>query len=470
MKDMPFIHLFKTSIGFYFFDVNTDSIVKVTEETYNKLRCYSENETDEDIERLKSFGLLQPNRERMVKHPETDYLPDYFKNSLNSLLLQVTQNCNQRCGYCIYSGGYNNRVHCDKKMDFETAKKGIDMIIQHSKDSEDLYFGFYGGEPLLEKKLIEKCIDYIESNVEGKKVHYNITTNATLLTEDVMELFAKHKVALLVSLDVPLDIHNRNRGFANGEGDPHSIIMKNLKKFKQKFPGYFNEYVSFNTVLNGLDSYNQIDSFFGGNDLFEENTFMSTLISDNYSKGESAVSDRFIEEEKYASFLQWLAHLGRLKNFKSKLSGMKFQRVDSLRKDKQYGDQIELPYCSHHNGNCVPGIHKVFMSVAGDFYPCEKVSECSKACKMGNIESGFDMEKIQGLLNIELLTKQECHECWAYEYCTLCLLEADGVEQLSRELILEKCQDIRAETESLFKDYCLCKELEEREKQEMCQV
>ena len=80
------------------------------------------------------------------------------------------------------------------------------------------------------------------------------------------------------------------------------------------------------------------------------------------------------------------------------------------------------------------------------------------------------MEKIQGLLNIELLTKQECHECWAYEYCTLCLLEADGVEQLSRELILEKCQDIRAETESLFKDYCLCKELEEREKQEMCQV
>lgn len=352
-------------------------------------------------------------------------------------------------------------------MSFETAKKGIDMILQHSKDSEELYLGFYGGEPLLEKKLIERCIEYIENNVEGKKIHYNMTTNATLLTDDVMELLVNHKVALLVSLDGPSDIHNRNRGFANGEGDPHSIIIKNLKRFKQKYSGYFNEYVSFNTVFNGMDSYTSIDSYFTDNDLFQENTFMSTLISDNYSKKENEISDTFIEEGKYASFLQWLAYLGRLKDFKSKILETRFERINTLRKDKQYGDQIELPYCSHHNGNCIPGMHKIFMNVTGDFYPCEKVSECSKACKIGSIDSGFDMNKIQKLLNIELLTKQECHECWAYEYCMMCLLEADDIEQLSKKRILERCQDIRSEIESMFKDYCLCRELEERKKQVM---
>lgn len=463
-QEKPFIHLFKTSTGCYFFDVNTDSIVKVSEETYEKLEHDTEHEEDKCISNLRKCGLLKPNKERITKHPETDMIPYYLESNLNSLLLQVTQNCNQRCGYCMYSGGYHNRTHCDRKMSFEMAKKGIDMILQHSKDSMDLYFGFYGGEPLLEKELIKKCMHYIEENVEGKQIYYNITTNATLLTDDVMELLAEHKVGLLISLDGPADIHNRNRGFASGKGDPHSVIMDNLKRFKQKYPQYFNEYVSFNTVFTGTDSFRKIDSFFGTNEVFDENKFMSTLVSDNYVKKENTVNDEFIEESKYTSFLRWLAYLGRLKNFKSKLSEMQFIRVDSLRKDKQYGDKIELSYCSHHNGVCIPGIQKLFMNVSGDFYPCERVSECSKACKIGNLETGFDVEKIQRLLNIESLTEKECHDCWAYEYCTMCLVEADGLEELSKDSALERCQDIRSEIESLFKDYCLCKELEERKK------
>ena len=84
----------------------------------------------------------------------------------------MTQQCNLRCEYCAYSGIYDNRTHSNKRMSFETAKKSIDFFLDHSRDSESIAFGFYGGEPLLEASLIEKCIDYINKNVEGKEVNY----------------------------------------------------------------------------------------------------------------------------------------------------------------------------------------------------------------------------------------------------------------------------------------------------------
>ena len=46
--------------------------------------------------------------------------------------MQVTQNCNLRCKYCVYSGSYSNRVHSNKRMSFETAKSAIDFLYAHS--------------------------------------------------------------------------------------------------------------------------------------------------------------------------------------------------------------------------------------------------------------------------------------------------------------------------------------------------
>lgn len=75
----PFIHLFNTSIGYYFFDVNTDSIVNVSKEVYDKIRHYEENENDLELNKLKKAGLLQPNRKRYTAHSETEYIPFYFQ-------------------------------------------------------------------------------------------------------------------------------------------------------------------------------------------------------------------------------------------------------------------------------------------------------------------------------------------------------------------------------------------------------
>ena len=460
-SELPFIHLFRTSLDHYFFDVNTDTIVKIPKEIYNKLNNFIDDYwEDEYIVQLRNMGLLQPNRKRITKHPETDYIDLQFDSCMKTLVLQVTQNCNQRCDYCVYSGKYENRVHNNSKMSFEIAKQGIDMVINHSRDSEKLFLGFYGGEPLLEEELIKKCIQYLDEKIEGKTVQYNITTNGTLLTQNIIDIFVSHNVSLMISLDGPAEVHNKHRKLLRGNGDSHSIIMKKLKYLKETYPIYYKEHVSFSTVFDGESDFESIDNFFN-NSLFEGKNISAVSIADNYSKKEVYVrNEKFIEDTKYALFLNMLAIVGRIEEEKtSRLFRLQKEQIRSLRKGKCFGDKKSLTYYGHRSGGCVPGLHKLFLSVNGEFYPCEKVSECSNVCKIGNVTEGLDLEKIRRLANLQKITEEECLNCWAYDYCTICLAQADGLDEISKDLILKRCEHVKKNIDSLFKDYCLCEEL-----------
>ena len=55
----PFIHLFSCSTGYYLYDVNTDSILKVTPDTYQRLEKRENIEENEQIRKLKKYGNLK---------------------------------------------------------------------------------------------------------------------------------------------------------------------------------------------------------------------------------------------------------------------------------------------------------------------------------------------------------------------------------------------------------------------------
>lgn len=54
-------------------------------------------------------------------------------------------------------------------MSFEIAKKVIDYSLDKMKD--EFYITFYGGEPLLNFKLIKQCIEYVKS-LKFKQYYY----------------------------------------------------------------------------------------------------------------------------------------------------------------------------------------------------------------------------------------------------------------------------------------------------------
>ena len=90
-----------------------------------------------------------------------------------------------------------------------------------------MYYHFMGGEPLLEFELIKKCVSYILQRKGDKKILFTMTTNGTLMTEDVIEFLVKYEFNLMISLDGDKKSHDINRRFKTGKGS-FDIILENL--------------------------------------------------------------------------------------------------------------------------------------------------------------------------------------------------------------------------------------------------
>ena len=150
-KRFPLICLLESPYGHYFYDANKHDIVQISEELYKRLsdwkirnNAFDENEYDSEINELIAEGFLSDNRVEVIEHPETQYLNVYQRRNISNITLQVTQQCNLRCSYCVYSISKNEkqRNHTDSVMDIKTAKKVIDFLCKHSIDAKILDIGF----------------------------------------------------------------------------------------------------------------------------------------------------------------------------------------------------------------------------------------------------------------------------------------------------------------------------------------
>lgn len=460
----PFIHLFETSDGKYLYDVNTDKILKIEKRVYDFLakKELTENErkyAKDKVDNLKRQGYLKSNKVKYTEHPATEFMPFYLDTGLNYLILQVTQNCNLRCDYCVYSGKYNTRTHSNKKMNFDLAKKGIDYLLSHSRDAWDISIGFYGGEPLLEIDLIKECVKYVESMELGKEVHYSMTTNATLLNNENVDFLVQHDFNILVSLDGPKEIHDINRRFAISGKGSFDVLKNNLSHIKERYPRFYDKNISFNTVFTAKESLNCISDYFSGEELFKDSVFSSSVVSDEYAKEETIIDDKFLEEMRYEQFKLLLAKIGIL-NIQdvSLVVSRGFEHMQDLFENGRREVKDTVLEKDHHGGPCIPGVQRLFLNVNGDFFPCEKVCETADLTKIGNIEEGLSIEKAQQVLNIEKFTEEQCHNCWVYSMCRICMNCATEEDDKLSDIIQKKCMIMRAETEELLKDYCALRE------------
>ncbi|MCP5049706.1 MAG: radical SAM protein, partial [bacterium] len=91
--------------------------------------------------------------------------------------------------------------------------------------------GFYGGEPLLAYKQVKRAVERIhELNEAGRKdIQFNLTTNGTLLTEEMLEFFERHGFAMMLSFD----------GLVQDAGRKEGTIDKTIAAMQmiQAYPG-----------------------------------------------------------------------------------------------------------------------------------------------------------------------------------------------------------------------------------------
>lgn len=462
-NELPFIHLIKTPMNNYAYDVNTNAFVKLSEETY----VYLEEMQDKDdpnlpapagveasLNHLKSQGFFSSKRPKKIEHNQCHVLEDRLSENVQAMTLQVTQDCNFRCTYCTYraSDFQYQREHAAKRMPLETAIKAIDFLAKHSGNQKGVNIGFYGGEPLLEFEMMKALIEYAEDQFLGKELTFNLTTNASLLTLEVAKFFLEHNVSISVSLDGTSKIHDRSRKFAaTGEGT-FDVVMKNLKDIKEALPQYWNERVSLIVVVDPRYPCDELHAYFGKDSFFEGVSISSMLIDDTFSVEKHLPSKAYMRTNDQHLFRAYLSILGKYPSDKvSKIAEQNFffglNSNDINRKMTVSVSEVMAP-----GGPCIPGEQRLFVNVDGLLYPCERLNENSEAMIIGNLDDWFDIEKAKDILNVGALTEEDCKNCWAIRRCIVCAPLCDNNGVLCPELKRSLCDDIRRSVEHSLKD------------------
>lgn len=363
-----------------------------------------------------------------------------MQTQLRQIVLQVTQNCNLRCSYCAYSGSYFNRTHTNKRMRVETALRAVDFFLARSSGVEEVTIGFYGGEPVLEFDLIKQVIDHVEKHYPARKVRYNFTTNLTLFTDEVIDYVLEKNIQIMISIDGPQPVQDKYRTFVNGKGS-FATVTANARRIRERDPNYYKTCFT-NTVASPGEDYESIREFLDHSELFGPLHSSFTQVNEVGLKEAVTYGDeyyRMVRREKFKMLLFTLREIDS-----SQASRIFAQdRATLLHTNRELmGGGTLHSRKGHPGGPCVPGLHRFFVDVDGNFYPCERITE-DAAFQVGNLDTGFDLEKVEKIINVGRCTKEECLTCWAFLHCGTCVASMAEGGIATRSARLRRCPQVR---------------------------
>lgn len=210
-------------------------LVFVEEKVFLKLQESKFDELPEElIAEFCNKGILIGNENvdnKAIENLRNNYLKTTKK--IDTLYLIIAQGCNLGCKYCFAeneNGNWENRL-----MTFDTAKIAIDKFAEHAikNEVEEPTVMLFGGEPLLNWKLIKEIVEYANSNYKDI-LSFSIVTNGTLINESKIEFFKENNIIPAISLDGPKLINDENRVFKNSDKSVYDYVLKAIKLMQEK--------------------------------------------------------------------------------------------------------------------------------------------------------------------------------------------------------------------------------------------
>lgn len=115
--------------------------------------------------------------------------------NFSSIILTLTDNCNFSCSYCY-------KPKSNAFLNFAKAREALLFFLPYLVDTS--YITFYGGEPLLCFDQIRKIVHFLDNRKLKfkKEFHYSISTNGSLMSEEVINFFDEHRFRVGLSFDV----------------------------------------------------------------------------------------------------------------------------------------------------------------------------------------------------------------------------------------------------------------------------
>ncbi|MDY2730446.1 MAG: thioether cross-link-forming SCIFF peptide maturase [Clostridium sp.] len=412
---MSLIHKFKQGDNYFVLDVNTGAVHVVDELVYDiledeKIRPKAEvmkalgNKYDKD-ELSEAYDEIQELAEEGVLYSEDQY-EEIAKSSMDdrdyikALCLNIIHDCNLRCKYCFADEG---EYHGHKgMMSYETAKKAIDYVVKRSGPRKNIEIDLFGGEPTLMMETIKKIVKYARDNEEkwGKSIRFTMTTNVTLLTDEMMEYLDKEMVNIILSLDGRKEVNDKVRVKPNGSGSYDDIVPKIKKMISKRSKGK-TFYVRGTFTRNNTDFYEDVMAMI--NEGFRQISIEPVVLEDGHPL---AIRKEDLPEI-FANYDKLYEEMARRKKEGDEFTFYHFNI------DLQGG-----PCVYKRISGCGSGFEYVAITPQGDVYPCHQFVG-NEDFKLGSIyDDSFDTELSRKFKEANIYNKPKCRDCWAKFYCS----------------------------------------------------
>jgi uncharacterized protein len=359
---------------------------------------------------------------------------------LQTLVLNVTSKCNLSCGYC-YEYGEDKIVEQSTKprfMDEATAKQSVDFMFSEAGDSPSVNLTFFGGETLLNFKMLQSALAYAQDRAAslGKQVNASLTTNATLLREEIIDWIVANDVGVTISIDGAREQQDKFRVFSNGMGS-YDVILPRIKELLAR---HRRKPVGARVTLTGQN----LDVVSIYRHLFEEIGF--------YEVGFAPVTTTWqreyaIEDEGFQTLLSGFQTLAG-EYLEASLAGKRhgFSNVRDTLEEIHKGMSKAYP--------CGAGIGLMGVATDGDVALCHRFAGSSEH-KLGSVFDGVDRSRQDDfLVRHHIANKTDCSSCWARPLCAGgCYHEAHTRYGSTVEPNLHYCEWIRAWTNTCLEVY-----------------
>jgi uncharacterized protein len=361
---------------------------------------------------------------------------------LQTLVVNVTNQCNLACTYC-YEYGEDKIVDTEngqqpKFMSEQTARESVEFMLRESKDNPTAHMTFFGGETLMNFPVLQSTVAYARRRAAevGKQVDFSLTTNATLLRPDVIDFLADNRIGVTISIDGPEDLQDKFRVFKNGRGS-YDVAAPKIKALlaRHRTRPIGARVTLTRQTLDIARIYRHLADEMG----FWEVGFAPVTTA---AKREYAISDEGFD-----------ALLGQFK-------ALALEYRDAALENRHHGfSNVRETLQELHQGHakaypCGAGIGLMGVATDGDVALCHRFAG-SDSHRLGTVRDGISWERQQAFLESHhVAEKTDCRTCWARPICAGgCYHEANTRYGSTSAPNLHYCEWIRGWTHVCLEIY-----------------
>lgn len=204
----------RTNLNAVRVDNEAREILKSLAQPTDEIVCRDDNQAFQKLVQLGFITAVPATDCDIFNCPTPQGLHPFLPTSFRFV---VTEACNYRCNYC-FEGQLPHRA---QSMHQDVLRDVILKIARQINRPRPITVHWFGGEPLLRFPLIVYGVNLLCELVATSgftSVAHALTTHGGLVTREIAEFLQRHSFQVLVSLDGPMSVNDRNRVDKNGKG------------------------------------------------------------------------------------------------------------------------------------------------------------------------------------------------------------------------------------------------------------